>query len=256
MSVFFNGTLCQFTVPSGNYNILTLTSTIQSLMQASILSVTGRTVTTSWTYSSTTSFVTFSYLTCSGSTISGNNIQLSYNSNVVLMKMLGWTAVQTCALGSSVTSNQNVNVNPTQNLYIRSDTLGQDVKAKESLLEKDVPSDIIANVAIAVSPGSYIQYQGLGDVIPISNTMIDSINIYLSDSTSYLLNTQLLDWSFTLVIEEVMPSPDASSELVHNLPEQDTVIREQELKRLAKQKENLIEELKTHRDQLKSSLNV
>jgi hypothetical protein len=97
-------------------------------------------------------------------------------------------------------SDIQVNVNPITNIYIRSNSLVQR-DSYESIIEKDVFSDILAKVPVSVAPGSFIFYSS-GSFIELENKIIDQIALYLSDNLSYSLSLNGLTWNTHLIFEE------------------------------------------------------
>ena len=53
-------------------------------------------------------------------------------------------------------------------------------------------------------PGSWLMYSNVNNLkIILTNKVIDTISLYLSDSSSYALSLGNLDWSVRLTFEEV-----------------------------------------------------
>lgn len=254
-SVFFNATLVTVTVPPGNYNILALTSVLKGLLAAGILAAAGRAVTWAWTYAKDTGRVTIAYEACDGPSLPSNSIEFLYQSNAVIMQMLGFTAPVVLALGSSVTGTQNVNVNPVQAVYIRSDSLNQ-VSNKESLIEPDVKSDILAEVPVLTQPGSFISFSNsINQTVRLTNRLVDRVQLYLSSSINYALDLGGLDWTVSLEFTEYRPEfipPDLTVTAITE--RQETATRRDTQDSLLREKQRLIEDLEKQKQKLISTL--
>ena len=118
-------------------------------------------------------------------------------------------------ISTSFYSTQPVNTTPITSVYIRSRTLLQTYGSVESLFMYNTTnnnnnsnrSDILLQIPITGQPTSWIQYQNeLGIENIISNSSINDINLYLSDSRNLTLSLRGLDWSCLLTIIEMTPS--------------------------------------------------
>lgn len=233
----YNGTL---TLTTGNYNILTLNDELKNKLIASVLALTGITLNLTFSYDKTTGLDTFKV---SGIDSTPTTVNLKFGSNIALGKFFGFIdnaifSYNGSNVSTSVTSTQNVNVNQSNSIYVRSSTLAQR-QSYENILEKDVYSDILAQIGISVLPGSFIFYDGNDSPIDLYNKVIDSINIYLSDNNSYALSLNGLDWSCVLTFEE------------WGTPEPDKVLHEQVTPSLPDNTPDLMAQL----DRLKKELN-
>jgi len=191
------------TLTSGNYNILTLNEELRTKLKNEIFSISTQNVVLNFTYDKTTGYDTFSII---GTDNVPTSITLNFNNNLVLGKFFGFTSnsyfgYNVSNISYDATSTQNVNVNQINSLYVRSSSLVQR-ESYENIIEKDVYSDILAQVPITVLPGSFIFFTNSSPTIDIKNTIIDTINIYLSDNNSYSLSLNGLDWSCLLIFEE------------------------------------------------------
>lgn len=193
------------TLIPGNYNILTLNDELKSKLISKISSLSGITVSLTFTYDKTTGLDTFSIIGTDGI---ASSITLNFSDNVALGKFFGFITSASCYfrynssnISFDATSSQHVNVNQINSLFVRSSTLVQR-ESYESIIEKDVYSDIICMIPITVLPGNFIFFTNAGPVLDIENNIIDAINIYLSDNNSYSLSLNGLDWSCVLIFEE------------------------------------------------------
>ena len=237
-------------VPPGNYNILSLTAKLKSLIEADILANTGDTVVTTWAYDADTYQITFTFTSTTG--LPGSTIGFPYSSQITLSKMLGWnTDHLNIAVGSSFISDQPVNVNPITSIYVRSDTLNQ-LGSKESLVEQNQVSDILAEIPVLVLPGSFIVSQNPAAIpVALTNRTIDKIQLYLSSSDNYALNLNNLDYTISFLLEEVQNIEDPPDPTVQQLADQRQEKSTQEaLKELQTKREELLDALKLEREQL------
>ena len=154
-------------------------------------------------------------------------------------------------VSTNVTSTQNINVNPVSYILIRSDSLTQSQNF-ESIIQRDVVSDIICKIQLTTQPGTYILYNGdLNLDITLTNKIIDTVSLYLSTNKDYQLSLNNLDWSCRLTIEEV------DNGLAHDLsinsvdPENLKQIND-----LTNQRETLINQINSHRHKLISKINL
>jgi hypothetical protein len=187
------------TVPTGNYTITTLLSTLQSLLTTWFQTTYSYVPTFSFTYNSNTQFVT---LAITGDA-TPTSIQFFFSGNFIGL-MMGFTTNQTISFSPSATttSTQSVLVNPISYLCLRSDTLIQN-QAYESIVEQDVQSDILCKIPIVDLPRSWIQYEPPIS-LQLSNKIIDNIQVYLTNNLTYdLLDLNGLEWSFTISFTEI-----------------------------------------------------
>jgi len=188
------------TFPPGNYIITDLLAALQSLILAVY-----PTLNLTCSYNKTTGLCS---LLLTGYDNIATSLTLNFNSNRYLGAMFGYSASTTFSYNSSnastvSTSTQQALVNPNPCIYIRSDVLTQ-FGATENLVEKDVTSDILAKIQIMNLPGSWLMYSNINNLkIILTNKVIDTISLYLSDSLSYALSLGNLDWSLRLTFEEV-----------------------------------------------------
>ena len=193
------------TLNEGNYNINTLLTELSSQLIAKINLMTGITPNLNFSYSKTTGRCTLAIV---GNDSIATSLTLKFGENIPLGKFFGFVSNAVLSynntnISTPAESTQNVNVNQINYLCIRSSTLIQR-ECYESVVEKDVYSDILAKVMVNVTPGSYILYEGNSNLAcDVANKVIDQINIYLSDNLSYDLSLYGLEWNLTLVIQEI-----------------------------------------------------
>jgi hypothetical protein len=188
------------TFPPGNYIITDLLNTLQSLILAvyPLLNL-------SFSYNKTTGLCS---LLLTGYDNKATSLTLGFGTNKYLGAMFGYSASTSFSYDATnastvSTSTQQALVNPNPCIYIRSDVLVQ-FGATENLVEKDVTSDILAKIQIMNLPGSWLMYSNVNNLkIILTNKVIDTISLYLSDSSSYSLSLGNLDWSVRLTFEEV-----------------------------------------------------
>jgi hypothetical protein len=240
-----------FTIANGNYNILTLLTEIKTRLKDFIETNYGVMLTFEFTYDRSTSHASFKI---SGTDNVETIITLKWSQNLLLGEMVGFVSDAVFYYdgsnnSTSVSSTQSVNVNPVTAIYIRSDTLIQ-TQNYESLIEKDVISDILCKIQLTTQPNTYILYDGGLDLnITLTNKIIDTISLYLSTNKAYDLDLGGLDWSCRITIEEV----DAP-ELKHNYTIDNTANPEM-ISNLENQKSKLIGDLQRIKSNLLEKIN-
>ena len=229
--------------PAGNYIITDLLVMLETLILAVYPSLN-----LTFTYNKTTGFCNF---LMTGSDSIATTITLNFNSNIYLGSMFGYTAstsfnYNSSNVSTSSTSTQQALVNPNPCIYIRSDVLTQ-FGATENLVEKDVTSDIICKVQIHNLPGSWLMYDGATELkVVLTNKVIDTISLYLSDSLSYSLSLGNLDWSVRLTFEEIQR--DGALDISINNPQPPP-------KELLEEKQKLLDEILEERKKVLSDHN-
>jgi hypothetical protein len=163
-------------------------------------------------------------------------------------------------LTTGTTSNQSVNINPSRNLYIRSNTLQQNTGNQENIATEIGSTDILAIIPINFGFSFYINfYDNQSFYSYLNNNSIDFLQFYLTDATSNSpLIGMLLDWSFSLIIEEYMlptnidVSPIISTSLPMRQQQQEQLggLTLSQQKELMKMRKNLEENLKRERQRL------
>ena len=211
------GTVNTYTlqIPDGNYNINQLISAYSTAIDFTLMTAS---ITKTWThnvtYDSTSGKVVFNIANAGAYT----SIYLTpqFWANTYLGKMFGVFQQGSTSNGSygytagtyvSVTGDRQVNVNPVSSIYIRSPNLRQ-IKNQENLVEgfKADPSDILCKLQIYTQPRSICFYNGeLGFSCKLANNLIDKIDIYLSDNSTFALDLNGFDWTFRITFIEYMP---------------------------------------------------
>ena len=180
-------------VEEGNPNITQLLTDIKNKILAAIPSILTTDLT--FTYSSYTQTISIFNNT-------GNTMIFNFNNNFI-GKMLGFTSNKTILTGNITTSDININVNPLECVFVRSDNLSF-TSSYESIVEKSNISDIIAIIPIQVSSGNYITYNDNGAFeTRLNDDKIDYIQLYLTSAVDddHLLSLNR-DWTVHLQINE------------------------------------------------------
>ena len=223
------------TLTPGNYNILTLLDEIKAKLLLQISNVTFN-----FTYDKTTGFVNLRMLPTD---FIPSFLLLKFSLNTRLGQFFGILSdvMVTTTVPTGVTSTQHVNVNPITYLTLRCSTLKQSLDF-EYIVEKDVYSDVLAVVPIDVLPGSFIIYKN-SPSLDIANKVIDILNIYIADNMNYSLSLGNLDWSLSLIFDEIGVSiPD---HLLNNIN-----MNNPELLALEKERDQLLNEVEPMQKQL------
>jgi hypothetical protein len=192
-----------FVIDNGNYNILNLLDQIANKLQAKIYTLTSNLIKFNFTYDRVTGKATFAFGE-TGSVFLSVTIQ---NNSPVFMTCIGMTNAFTFtytnpSTSSPATSTQNVNVTQNTAVYIRSDALAQSSNY-ENIVTKSNISNILGKVQLSSTPQSYILWTNPTDLeIDINNRVIDTIDIYLGTSTSFVLDLGNLNWSMRMTIHE------------------------------------------------------
>ena len=123
--------------------------------------------------------------------------------NNFIGKMLGFTTNVQCLPLSTLTSQITINVNPLQNVYVRSDNLTFS-NSYESVVDKNDISDIIAIVPIYSTSGNFIVFNDSSNFeTRLGDDSIDFISLYLTSAVDndHLIDL-FLDWTIHLQINE------------------------------------------------------
>jgi hypothetical protein len=262
----YNNLGYQITIPIGTYTILSLLDFIKTSLEI------AHTITLIFDFNSNTNLCTFEI---SPLTTGNHNIVFSHllAGNVPILRQLGITnqnLVMTMVGGISTVgtqSNQSVNINPSRNIYIRSDSLQGEAGNQENVVGDVTTTDILAIIPITVPFSNYISFFDTSSFYTyLNNNSIDYISLYLTDATSdESLLGLFLNWSVTLVIEEYLTpqSIDVSPILNTAIPRGDPVKprgdpanSQPPLPVLIKEKDSLTNSLKKERERLVKSLQV
>lgn len=197
------------TIPEGNYNIIQICQTWTTLLQAQMtLYNAASTSVLLMTYNDTNGFTTTS-ITADGGGGGVWTIFIPFKSSsiysIFLGNMLGYQYDVTFTSPNSVVSRYRFNVGLIQNLYIRSSSLRSRNYEYLYTSGTQVPSNIIASVAIPTSYDSYL----VGNLInPIEsklvNKTINNIDLTLFDDQDNVpLSLNGCYWSCNLLIREI-----------------------------------------------------
>lgn len=235
--ISYNSVTYPVQIPNGNYNIKQLNSVITAGIISSVLSNTGDTIVVTITYDLTTGKNTFVYN-------SGPVANLTLFAGSTISKMLGITTNIILSVGGpGIVGNQKFDVNPILSVFIRSENLNQSNNI-ESILEKSIQSDILAEIQLDTNPGAYITWTNSSMLgVFINNKVIDRVQLYLSSTDDYILSLNNLDWSLLLLIQEIQPITYESDTLIAPYQEID-LIKQTKLDELNTELSSQLDELK------------
>ena len=262
---WYGSTMIQntITIPNGNYTIITLLAQISTLLAASILITTNQIRTFNFTFNNTFQKASFDFGTISNP---GDSLEMVLTTNSsTLFLMLGLVAnvifyINALSVHTIASSVNNVNCNPLKSLYFRSDNLISNNNFESVVSSTNKQSDIIQKIRINTPPNTYIQFNpAFITHTKISASEIDNIVIYISDDLSTgddSITTMKLDWTFSLLIEEVINKNNKSFEdnkpltIIQPKPETNPTIME-----LNKKKEELMNKIKDNKQLLTDKIN-
>ena len=179
-------------VNKGNPNIQQLIDDVKTKILSSVPALVGLFTIVYNPYDNTITF----------SNQSANTIDFLFINNFV-GKMLGFTTNAQCLPLSTLTSQITINVNPLQNVYVRSDNLTFS-NSYESVVDKNDISDIIAIVPIYSTSGNFIVFNDSSNFeTRLGDDSIDFISLYLTSAVDndHLIDL-FLDWTIHLQINE------------------------------------------------------
>jgi hypothetical protein len=247
-----------FNVPPGNYNVNTFSAAWLYQLQLSIFLLSGYTPNITITYDVSTDKYTFVLQNDPTFTsIKFLNVTNCTQINLCLGFTDEWSI--TNGLNDSTISTQQVNVNPSRNIYVQSDTLIQK-NSYDAYVTPIRTSNIIECIPVYTLPNQYVIFQPPNPTVSvISNPVIDDINLSLGDeSLNYPLQDFTLNWSLHLVVEE------HRIDLKKTLKEQPPIDINQiqmdaasqaKRKQLEDEKAKIIEKLNKEKNKLISALN-
>jgi hypothetical protein len=246
------------TIPEGNYSILTLLTELQTRLNTFIAG-------TNFVHPPT---LTFSYDKETGRTTfdifhgNGNHtvtLTLYWTLNDILAEYFGFSYTANTVLkytnagitnSTNYISPNNVNVSPITNLYIRSDSLQQVAKNQERLVEQIFSvSDIILKVPVTSSYNSWLIYENSNFTVKLNNKHIEDISLYLTTLTYDKVLLQGVHWRVAIQINEI--EPEFVKYLKYNEIQNQTKLQD-----LTQQKEELLNKLKTIKDEIAAQQNV
>lgn len=230
------------TIPSGTYNIYNLLLQIS----AQLLLVVGGTTIFNFIYNPSTNLVSLSILS---STISPLVITLNYNP---ILLMIGFTSSTVFSDTITATGNQNVNVAPSQKLFIRSSSFTQ-AQSYESIIGTTNFSDIISDIPIQTGTQSYINfYEPSNYYVPITNRVIPTINLYITDSQNdNEIIDLVLNTIYTLQVVEYH-QPDFQENDIHDIIASTIQPENTDINDLIKRRNELINDLKNKKYNLQN----
>lgn len=239
------------TLQPGNYTPYSLITELTSKLTTACGGCpTPFTPTFSMSYSQTNGYLTFGL-----STPVGANINLLFGSSTVsqlLGRFFGVIANVYMVGGQATppTSTQPCVLNPVNYLLIRSNL--KQFRNREFITRPDDVSDILYKIPITTSQGTWVSYYQESEPVYILDSMIPSINFYLTNNLTYdPINLQNIPWSFSFTIKEVVrPTYDSiNSTLVLN-KEPAVVSSEEQLQELEKKKNDLLRKLEIYQRKL------
>lgn len=195
-------------IAPGNYTANSFSAALFTALKVAFPAVT---FTDGTTYNASSGKYTFGILNAGAYT--SVIISYNFNANPFLARMFGCLASTNIIFGSvgsvytNVSGSTNCNVNPVSSIYIRSTNLKQ-IKNQENLVTGfgQDQSDILCKIQVYTPPRSYIFYNGeLGLSAKLTNTIIDKVDIYLSDNYSFALEMNNNDWTFRITFIEYEP---------------------------------------------------
>jgi len=194
----------QVSLDNGNYTITSLLKQLSLKLTEDISSyVVGYVPEFNFTYDRNSMFCTFSL---KNDNLSSNTITI-FPLTDQINTMVG--IVNQCSFGNTGSttfnclSTQPVNVSPITSIFIRSDTLKQSSLSTENIVNRDDQSDILLQIPILNQPTSWIQYENeLNIENQVVNSIINDVNLYLSDNRTYSLDLRGIDWSCVMTVIE------------------------------------------------------
>ncbi len=226
-------------IPAGNYNILNLLTEVKT----AIYTATGvGGISYNFSYNKNNGKVS---LEISDPVWVSYKIRIDFTNNTI-GRMMGFNNLITFGYNLIATSPLTVNVNPINQIFIRSDIVASNGDS-ESLENYNENSNILAKIPIRVQPSSYIfSTSNFDERVFLSVPQLTVINFYLTAGNSKsVLNNQSQEWSFVLTILEV-EKPEQ-----FNFTKVATFVAPMiDAEQLKQEKENLIKELSDLKTQL------
>jgi hypothetical protein len=202
------------TITPGNYSVYSLITELSNQVNKTIPSHPWSDNTT---YNPNTGIISFGITNLPSGSTTTYTISYNFPANPFLARMFGCLNNSSIIYGYglvsgiyqyiNVSGSTNVNLNPVSSIYIRSSNLKQ-IKNQENLVVGygQDPSDILCKLQVYTPPKTWIFYNGeLGLSAKITNPIIDKLDIYLSDNSSFDLNLNNNDWTFRISFIEYKP---------------------------------------------------
>jgi len=202
-----------FNIGTGNYNITSFLTEWISKLKTSLVAVSGYNPLITATYNSDTNLCTF---TLPADTFPDTSILFLNTTEKAVNLALGFNNDWTLLQNSTTSSQIDVNVSPSRNLYLLSDTLIQG-KSFDAITTPISNTNILAVVPITVQPNQYITiYYNPVITSILNNAVIDKLNFQLKDQS---LNFDLVDFDldYTLFFQIEEHRSFTSRELTENI---------------------------------------
>jgi hypothetical protein len=190
-SITYSGS---FNIGIGNYNINTFLTEWITELKSSLNSLASYDPSITATYSADTNLCTFNL---PSDTFPDTKINFSNTTNTAVNLAIGFNSAWQLSQNSSTTSQIDINVSPSRNLYLLSDTLIQS-KAFDAINTPISNTNILAIIPINVVPNNYItQYYNPPITSILNNAVIDKLNFQLKDES---LNRDLVDFDLNYTL--------------------------------------------------------
>lgn len=214
LAINVSGTL---TIPSGNWNITELLDTLGNLLTAALTGAgypVNKLPTWSFTYASTTARCTLGI-----SNISVNHevaITLQWSQADLVAPFFGFDYTQDTVLSynnAAVNTSTNylspnaVNVSPTSELYLRSDSFNQVSGSQERLVESFTTlTNILAKVPLLTEANTLVQYQSTGLQVKLQGDSIKIVQLYWTSTSFTPVVFEGINWRVCLQVTEYEPT--------------------------------------------------
>ena len=193
------------TITPANYNITTLLAEVSTQLLTFLNLGSTTILNTAFTYNLNTLKIRLSLTGTYPYTI----FVRFKTASVDMTKMLGITTEKwfgkTTVIPVFVNGDQPVNLYPISNLFIRSTSLLQ-TTAYENMFSQNDVSNILVQIPIRTQSNTYITYTNELDIRSrLTNSVVDNINLSISDSRAYAISLNNLDWNVMISIYEIRP---------------------------------------------------
>ena len=193
------------TITPANYNITTLLAEVSTQLLTFLNLGSTTVLNTAFTYNLNTLKIRLSLTGTYAFTI----FVRFKTTGVDMSKMLGITSQKwfgkTTVIPVYVNGDQPVNLYPISNLFIRSTSLLQ-TTAYENMFSQNDVSNILVQIPIRTQSNTYITYTNELDIRSrLTNSVVDNINLSISDSRAYAISLNNLDWNVMISIYEIRP---------------------------------------------------
>lgn len=249
-----------FTLQSGNYTAITFAQEWINQIKAATLSIAGYSPDFNIVYSNDRNLYSIT-LTDDGTyqKFTFLNQDTTTNNNYKQINLsLGFPEQWGIGGGETVISTQSINVSPSRNLYIQSDSFAQHDSYDGYVTNRRGQirtSNVLEVVPITCVPFQYINHQPpLPTESILKNDVIDTVNFSLGDESLDIdLPDFTLNWSIHFLIEEYATNPAISLPVQPN--EEALQQAQQELmQQLQAEREQVIQQLQNYKDRLAKSV--